>query len=82
MCCYTLAYHVVAPDEKSSGLNSVSFRTLLVLQAKELELQAVEQILHHPTLTAATYRKWRHANALLLQEVSKRSQAAGGAAER
>ncbi|KAM9339273.1 LOW QUALITY PROTEIN: interactor protein for cytohesin exchange factors 1 [Symphorus nematophorus] len=51
------------------------------LKAKELELQAIEQILTLPTLTAPTYRKWRLSNSMLLQEISQRNQAAGGAAE-
>uniref|UniRef100_UPI0037E7C787 connector enhancer of kinase suppressor of ras 3 n=1 Tax=Semicossyphus pulcher TaxID=241346 RepID=UPI0037E7C787 len=51
------------------------------LKAKESELVAVEQILTDPTLTAPTYRKWRLSNSILLQEISQRDQAAGGAAE-
>lgn len=49
------------------------------LKAKELELLAMEQILTDPTLTANTYRKWRLSNLILLEEISHRNQAAGGA---
>ncbi|XP_044185752.1 connector enhancer of kinase suppressor of ras 3 [Thunnus albacares] len=49
------------------------------LKAKELELLAMEQILTDPTLTANTYRKWRLSNMILLEEISHRNQAAGGA---
>ncbi|XP_034755276.1 interactor protein for cytohesin exchange factors 1-like [Etheostoma cragini] len=51
------------------------------LKAKESELLAVEQIMTVPTLAAPTYRKWRLSNAVLLQEIAQRNQAAGGAAE-
>ncbi|XP_041815339.1 connector enhancer of kinase suppressor of ras 3 [Chelmon rostratus] len=51
------------------------------LKAKELELQAVEQITTHPALTAPLYRKWRLSNSVLLQEIVQQNQAAGGAAE-
>ncbi|XP_070844206.1 interactor protein for cytohesin exchange factors 1 [Chaetodon trifascialis] len=51
------------------------------LKAKELELQAVEQITTHPALTAPVYRTWRLSNGILLQEILQRHQAAGGAAE-
>ncbi|KAK2855872.1 hypothetical protein Q5P01_004607 [Channa striata] len=51
------------------------------LKAKELELLAVEQVLTEPTLTAPAYRQWRLSNCSLLQEISTRRQAAGGAAE-
>uniref|UniRef100_A0A3Q1I8R5 PH domain-containing protein n=1 Tax=Anabas testudineus TaxID=64144 RepID=A0A3Q1I8R5_ANATE len=44
------------------------------LKDKQSELQAVEQILTDPTLTAANYRKWRLSNHILLQEISKCSQ--------
>lgn len=50
------------------------------LKAKEAELQALDQILTHPDLTAATYRKWRLSNSIFLQEIHQRKQAAGGAA--
>ncbi|KAG8011471.1 Interactor protein for cytohesin exchange factors 1 [Nibea albiflora] len=51
------------------------------LKAKELELQAVEQLLTQPALTASIYRTWRTSNSILLEEISQRNQAAGGAAE-
>uniref|UniRef100_A0A8D0D4X1 Interactor protein for cytohesin exchange factors 1-like n=1 Tax=Sander lucioperca TaxID=283035 RepID=A0A8D0D4X1_SANLU len=51
------------------------------LKAKESELLALEQILTAPTLAAATYRKWRLSNAVMVQEIAQRNQAAGGAAE-
>ncbi|XP_044025081.1 interactor protein for cytohesin exchange factors 1-like [Siniperca chuatsi] len=51
------------------------------LKAKESELRAVEQILTDLNLTAPTYRTWRQSNLTLLQEISQRSQVAGGAAE-
>ena len=54
---------------------------LSVHQAKELELRAVEEILTLPTLTPPAYRKWRLSNLILLQEISRRNQAAGGAEE-
>lgn len=54
---------------------------LSVLQAKESELQAVEQILTDPSLAAPSYRKWRLSNFILLQEIAQRQQAAGGAAQ-
>lgn len=54
---------------------------MCVLQAKESELLAVEQILTDPSLTAPTYRKWRCCNLILLQEIQQQQQAAGGAAE-
>ncbi|XP_070705951.1 connector enhancer of kinase suppressor of ras 3 [Pempheris klunzingeri] len=50
------------------------------LKDKESALQAVEQILDDPSLTAPTYRKWRRSNVVLLQEISGRHQASGGAA--
>ncbi|KAM4521604.1 interactor protein for cytohesin exchange factors 1 isoform 2-T2 [Odontesthes bonariensis] len=50
------------------------------LKAKESELQAVEQVLSEPDLTAPTYRKWKLSNSILLQEIQQRSRAAGGAA--
>ncbi|XP_047430320.1 connector enhancer of kinase suppressor of ras 3 [Mugil cephalus] len=49
------------------------------LKAKESELQAMDQILSDPTLSASDYRKWKLSNSVLLQEVSRRNQAAGGA---
>ncbi|XP_078130112.1 interactor protein for cytohesin exchange factors 1-like isoform X1 [Sander vitreus] len=51
------------------------------LKAKESELLVLEQILTAPTLAAPTYRKWRLSNAVMLQEIAQRNQAAGGAAE-
>ncbi|XP_028253768.1 connector enhancer of kinase suppressor of ras 3-like [Parambassis ranga] len=50
------------------------------LKAKEFELLAVEQILTDPTLTAPAYRQWKISNVILLQDISQRNQAAGGAA--
>ncbi|XP_034534868.1 LOW QUALITY PROTEIN: interactor protein for cytohesin exchange factors 1 [Notolabrus celidotus] len=51
------------------------------LKAKESELQAVDQILMDPALTAPSYRSWKRSNPVLLQEIRERDQAAGGAAE-
>ncbi|XP_041661987.1 interactor protein for cytohesin exchange factors 1 isoform X2 [Cheilinus undulatus] len=51
------------------------------LKAKELELRAVDQILSDPSLSPPSYRKWRLSNSILLQEIRKRKQAAGGAVE-
>ncbi|XP_028996210.2 connector enhancer of kinase suppressor of ras 3-like [Betta splendens] len=51
------------------------------LKAKESELQTMEQILVDQTLSAADYRKWRLSNHVLLQQIGKHSQAAGGASE-
>jgi len=56
------------------------FQPSCALQAKESELQAVEQVLGEPDLTAPSYRKWKLSNSILLQEIQQRSQAAGGAA--
>ncbi|CAJ1077680.1 LOW QUALITY PROTEIN: interactor protein for cytohesin exchange factors 1 [Xyrichtys novacula] len=51
------------------------------LKAKESDLQAVDQILTDPALTAPTYRQWRLSNCVLLQEISQKNQAAGGTTE-
>ncbi|XP_058470190.1 interactor protein for cytohesin exchange factors 1-like [Solea solea] len=50
------------------------------LKAKEAELKAMEQILTEPALSPPTYRKWKLANLVLLQEIIQCNQAAGGAA--
>ncbi|XP_059354017.1 connector enhancer of kinase suppressor of ras 3 [Carassius carassius] len=42
------------------------------LKAKEADLQAIEQVLSEPSLSACKYRQWRDANVLLLQEVCEK----------
>lgn len=51
-----------------------------VVQAKELELQLMEQIMEQPDLQAPTYRQWKESNQILLEDILQPSRPAGGAA--
>ncbi|XP_052390585.1 connector enhancer of kinase suppressor of ras 3 [Carassius gibelio] len=42
------------------------------LKAKEADLQAIEQVLSEPSLSACKYRQWRDANVPLLQEIGEK----------
>ncbi|XP_016410585.1 interactor protein for cytohesin exchange factors 1-like isoform X1 [Sinocyclocheilus rhinocerous] len=46
------------------------------LKAKEADLQAIEQVLSEPSLSACKYRQWRDANVLLLQEIGEKHKSA------
>ncbi|XP_067273059.1 interactor protein for cytohesin exchange factors 1 [Pseudorasbora parva] len=46
------------------------------LKAKEADLQAIEQVLSEPSLSACKYRHWRDANVLLLQEIGEKQKSA------
>uniref|UniRef100_A0A8C1PUG7 Cnksr family member 3 n=1 Tax=Cyprinus carpio TaxID=7962 RepID=A0A8C1PUG7_CYPCA len=46
------------------------------LKAKEADLQAIEQVLSEPSLSACKYRQWRDANVLLLQEIGEKHKRA------
>lgn len=50
----------------------MSFFTLF--QAKEADLQAIEQVLSEQSLSACKYRQWRDANVLLLQEMGEKHE--------
>lgn len=39
------------------------------LQSKEADLQAIEQVLSDPELTADKFREWKEANVPLVQEI-------------
>lgn len=38
-------------------------------QSKEADLQAIEQVLSDPQLTAGKFREWKEANVPLVQEI-------------
>lgn len=40
-----------------------------LLQSKEADLQAIEQVLSNPELTSDKFRQWKEANALLIHEI-------------
>ncbi|KAF4099219.1 hypothetical protein G5714_019345 [Onychostoma macrolepis] len=46
------------------------------LKAKEADLQAIEQVLSEPSLSACKYRQWRDANVLLLHEIGEKRKRA------
>ncbi|XP_073708833.1 connector enhancer of kinase suppressor of ras 3-like [Garra rufa] len=46
------------------------------LKAKEADLQAIEQVLSEPSLSACKYRQWRDSNVLLLQEIGEKHKSA------
>lgn len=39
------------------------------MQSKEADLQAIEQVLSEPELTADRFREWKEANVPLVQEI-------------
>lgn len=39
------------------------------MQSKEADLQAIEQVLSDPELTADKFREWKEANVPLVQEI-------------
>lgn len=45
----------------------------VLLQAKEADLLAIEQVLAESELDANKYRQWKSANVLLLEEISQKS---------
>ncbi|XP_035380279.1 interactor protein for cytohesin exchange factors 1 [Electrophorus electricus] len=49
------------------------------LKAKEADLLAIEQALANSTVDAGTYREWRRANVVLLEEISQKACAAATA---
>lgn len=44
-------------------------RSCFHLQSKEADLQAIEQVLSDPELTADKFREWKEANVPLVQEI-------------
>lgn len=42
------------------------------LQAKEADLQAIEQVLDDSKLDGNKYRQWKSANVLLLEEINQK----------
>lgn len=48
----------------------------VLFQAKEADLQAIEQVLSEPSLRACKYRQWRDANVLLLHEIGEKHKRA------
>lgn len=58
------------------SLQETNIQVSALFQAKEADLQVIEQVLSEPSLSASKYRQWRDANVLLLQEIGEKHKSA------